>query len=298
MYEGEITLPAASSPGRKNAGADAPAAGAYTRYEGGRLIRAGGGPDEGHPVPAAAEFIHESFRALVLNPRFVCVGAKSAFARDNYRFAAYDAPMGTPAAAAALDADLSRFAREQDGDHDGAGLRERGLSTFVASFTGPTIIGEGQFERLLWDTLQGLRDRDAPRHDWDPTVSADPDDPHFEWSHAGRAFFVVGLHPAASRLTRRFAFPTLVFNAHFQFEDLRRADKYGRMQAVIRERDRALQGDINPNLADFGTRSDARQYSGRRVEDAWRCPFHAHRAAAAAETELDDEELDAEGRLR
>ena len=107
-------------------------------------------------------------------------------------------------------------------------------------------------------------------------MSDDPNDPHFEFSFAGRACFVVGIHPASSRWTRRFAWPTLVFNAHFQFEELRTAGKYGRMQDVMRTRDRHLQGSINANLADFGDHSDARQYSGRPVEDAWQCPFHAH----------------------
>ncbi|MEP6902345.1 MAG: YqcI/YcgG family protein, partial [Actinomycetota bacterium] len=31
----------------------------------------------------------------------------------------------------------------------------------------------------------------------------------------------------------------------------------------------------NPNLSDFGTQSEARQYSGRAVEHEWKCPFHA-----------------------
>jgi len=35
-----------------------------------------------------------------------------------------------------------------------------------------------------------------------------------------------------------------------------------------------VQGSLNPNLADFGERSEARQYSGREVEEHWRCPFH------------------------
>jgi FPC/CPF motif-containing protein YcgG len=89
------------------------------------------------------------------------------------------------------------------------------------------------------------------------------------------AFFVVGLHPASSRFARRFAWPTLVFNAHHQFERLRSEGGYARMQEVIRARERKLQGTLNPNLGDFGVRSEARQYSGRPVQEGWRCPFHA-----------------------
>jgi len=84
----------------------------------------------------------------------------------------------------------------------------------------------------------------------------------------------VGLHPGSSRFTRRFAFPTLVFNAHTQFEKLRESGKFERIQDVIRARDKTLQGDLNQNLADYGEASEARQYSGRAVEKDWRCPFH------------------------
>ena len=39
----------------------------------------------------------------------------------------------------------------------------------------------------------------------------------------------------------------------------------------------SLQGTINPNLADFGDASEARQYSGRAVEANWTCPFRPRR---------------------
>ena len=39
-------------------------------------------------------------------------------------------------------------------------------------------------------------------------------------------------------------------------------------------RDEALAGSRNPMLARHGEASEARQYSGRVVDDAWQCPFH------------------------
>ncbi|MBC8103887.1 MAG: YqcI/YcgG family protein [Cytophagales bacterium] len=243
------------------------------------------------PVTALEEFVHDGFRALVLNPKFTCVAAKSAFNKDNYRFGLYEGNAANLAVTEGLARDLFTFTQDQDDE-----LREQGFSTFVASFTGPVIAAEEQWERLVWSQLQRLHDLDAPLHPWDPAVSADPADPEFSFSFAGRAFFVVGLHPASTRLTRRFAFPTLVFNAHFQFEELREAGKYHRMQEVMRSRDVALQGSINPNLSDFGEASDARQYSGRAVEAAWQCPFRAHPAAPSSD--LDADELDGQGNLR
>ena len=42
---------------------------------------------------------------------------------------------------------------------------------------------------------------------WDPRVSDDPANPHFAFSVGGTAFFVVGLHPQASRIARRTPCP-------------------------------------------------------------------------------------------
>ena len=94
----------------------------------------------------------------------------------------------------------------------------------------------------------------------------------FSFSFAGRAFFVVGLSPGGERWARTFPWPTLAFNAHSQFEQLRETGQFERIQAVIRDRDRELEGDLNPNLSNFGEHTEARQYSGREVEADWVCP--------------------------
>ena len=106
-------------------------------------------------------------------------------------------------------------------------------------------------------------------------MSSDPADPHFSFSFAGRALYVIGMHANSSREARRFPWPTLIFNPHEQFERLRADGKWKHMQETIRRRDHALQGTINPMLSDFGERSEARQYSGRAVEENWRAPFAA-----------------------
>jgi FPC/CPF motif-containing protein YcgG len=237
----------------------------YMRYDGGHLVR----PDTGAPATALASFVHDGLRALVLNEHFTCLGGKSAVRRGSYRFGFYPA-LGSPEAAAGLARDLCTFVAELPSFGDS-------FSTYMASFCGPEMGGEQAFETRLWRTLQQLHDRDAPHHPWDPTVSDDPADTHFSFSFCGTAFFVIGLHAASSRVTRRFAWPTLVFNPHRQFEALRERGEFARFQQVIRRAEQELQGEINPMLSDHGTRSEAAQYSGRRVEDTWACPFHAHR---------------------
>ena len=131
---------------------------------------------------------------------------------------------------------------------------------------------EAEWERVVWEQLQSLHEID--RTDWDATVSSDPTDSNFSFSFAGTGFFVVGLHQGASRLSRQFAWPTMVFNVHGQFERLREEGHFERMQSTIRARDLKLQGSLNPNLSDFGKQSEAKQYSGRPVEKEWKCPFH------------------------
>ena len=232
----------------------------YAAFKDGKLVRPRGGTCTG-----IEEFVHDSFRALVHNPKFSCVAAKSAINLGNYRIGNY-AVMGEEASLEGLAHDLYEFVQEQPSFE--------GFSTFVATFNAPASGDELDFERRLWATLQRLHRIDRVHHTWDPAVSSDPESKDFSFSFAGRAFFLVGLHPGSSRFTRRFAFPTLVFNAHTQFEKLRADGKFERVQDVIRARDRALQGDLNVNLADYGEASEARQYSGRAVEKDWRCPFH------------------------
>ena len=148
--------------------------------------------------------------------------------------------------------------------------------SFVALFPDTPKLGEADFEAALWQRLQALHALDARDFAWDPSVSSDPASPRFSMSLGGRAFYVVGLHPGASRRARRFPFSALVFNLHSQFEALREDGRYDKLRAAITERDIAYSGSRNPMLKVHGEASEARQYSGRAVGAQWRCPFLAH----------------------
>ena len=236
---------------------------AYVAWRDGKLVH----PLEPERTPESlAVFVHNSFRAHVLNSEFPCVGGKAAINNNTYRFGMYG-EMNLPATSAGLAHDLWEYAQERP-------RFETEYATFVASFAAPVVHDELEWENLLWSQLQSLYELDQPHHAWDASVSNDPTDPGFSFSFAETAFFVVGLHPMSSRYARRFPWLTLVFNAHSQFERLREQDKFGRMSKTIRARDYKLQGSLNPNLSEFGDRSESRQYSGRAVEENWRCPFH------------------------
>ncbi len=148
------------------------------------------------------------------------------------------------------------------------------FQSFAVVFDGPLDLDEPAFERALWDRVQSLTEKDVHgRQPSDRRVSPDPSDPHFSLSFGGQGFFVVGLHPRASRRARRFERPTLVFNLHDQFERLRADGRYEKLREQILTRDAAYSGGANPMLARHGEISEARQYSGRAVDDAWQAPF-------------------------
>ena len=203
----------------------------------------------------------DEFISFVGSESFPCVGAKAAINSDAYRFAVYD-QLASVVTSSVLASDLRAFA--------GSEMRHKSnYATYVAVFREPRILTEEHFENRLWSQLQMLHEVDKKSNAWDPRVSSDPADSHFSFSFAGEAFYVVGLHQSSSRLSRRFRWPTLVFNPHEQFQRLREEGDWERMQATIRARDIRLQGNVNPMLDNFGDRSEARQYSGRAVADDW-----------------------------
>jgi len=216
-----------------------------------------------------ADPLAEEFRLFVAQRDFPCVGAKAALARGHLHFliarditSAWDDLRIYPA--------LSRFSELYR--HNQALFQ-----SFVVIFRGPTFLNEAKFETCLWERLQSLTDKD----DWhgqkhDTRVSADPSDPHFSLSFAAEAFFAVGLHPHASRPARRFGYPAIVFNPHAQFEKLREENLFHGLQEKISKRDEALAGSRNPMLETYGEASEAPQYSGRVVENSWKCPYHRH----------------------
>ena len=236
---------------------------AYAGYDGAELARL-----LETTVPGPFERIaHAAFRGFVQAPDFSCLGARAALARGTYRFGAYGT-LGSEAATAGLARDLYAFAAERRGF-------ESSFTTFVSVFRdfASDVDAEAGFEEARWRQLEALHALDSRLHRPDPRVSNDPDDPHFSYSFAETAFFVVGLHPGASRSARRFAWPALVFNAHEQFEQLREAGRFERLRDQIRRREIQLDGSLNANLTDYGTHSEARQYAGRPVDEEWRCPF-------------------------
>lgn len=215
--------------------------------------------DRSHPLA-------ERFAEFIGAAEFPCVGAKAALNRDGINFVvARD--FGSAWDDLRIMPGLLDLAKRYRAD-------PVPFQSLVVLFEQGAPADEEAFETTLWARLQSLTDKD----EWlgqpaDPRVAHDPDDPHFAMSFGGEAFFVVGLHPRSSRPARRFETPAMVFNLHDQFERLRAEGRYDKLRGTILDRDLKLAGSSNPMLSQHGTKSAARQYSGRAVSDQWQCPF-------------------------
>lgn len=223
------------------------------------------------PEDDAPAFIGNEFRDFIGDSDFPCVGAKSALAGGMlHTIVARD--LTSSWNDLEIHRELMNWTREYKSDPSG-------LRSLAVLFNDPVDLDEEAFEQALWERIQSLADKDAWKGlPYDPRVCPDPENPHFSLSFGGEAFFVIGLHPGASRPARRFSKPVLVFNLHDQFERLRADGRYERMRERILSRDAELAGSTNPMLARHGEASEAAQYSGRVVQNDWKCPFKDPRA--------------------
>lgn len=209
------------------------------------------------------EKIKEKFTDFIIEKDHPCVMAQTVFSMDKVDFHIYE-NFGSKNIAHKILKDLKQYIENYD-------FESNDFLTFLAVFKGRTSFTEDEFETLLWKQLDFLHEVDTDA--WDPAVSSDPSNKDFSFSLGGKAFYMVGLHPNSSRMARQTPYPAIAFNLHWQFEKLREMGTYEVVRDKIRERDTELQGDINPVLQDFGENSEARQYSGRKVGDEWKCPF-------------------------
>ncbi|HEX8562067.1 MAG TPA: guanitoxin biosynthesis heme-dependent pre-guanitoxin N-hydroxylase GntA [Flavobacterium sp.] len=205
---------------------------------------------------------------FIENREFPCVAAKAALAKEQQHV--YTAGhLGCPRDDAKILQHIYDFV-------DNYRNSDTLFHSCIILFEQPTVITENSFATLFWQRLQALADLDAQHFSYDHRVSDLPESENFSFSLKGEAFFIVGLHPASSRAARRFQTPAIVFNPHAQFEQLRDQNQYDKMKKIIRKRDIALEGSINPMLEDFGTASEVYQYTGQQLDQTWKCPLHIH----------------------
>ncbi|UZT99179.1 YqcI/YcgG family protein [Chryseobacterium fluminis] len=207
----------------------------------------------------------DEFKSFVDQVSFPCVAAKAALQKDQMKIFS-----AGHIACPRKDREILDFIHTFVDQYRTA---ENHFHTVCIIFPEATDLSEEMFDRFMWMRLQALSDLDAEMYPYDGRVNPDPQSDEFSFSLKEEAFFVIGLNPESSRPARRFKYPTLVFNPHAQFEELRALKRYDKMKNIVRKKDVALSGSINPMLNDFGDSSEVYQYSGLRYDHNWQCPF-------------------------
>ena len=209
--------------------------------------------------------IFSGFKSMITNKKYPCLMAKSVVKSGDLQVGRHE-DYADDGSLDSLVADLKNFIRRDEN------LEKNQNHSYIATFPNVEIKDDAHYEDFLWRLLKDLHHYDT--EDWDDEVSCNVQDDNFSYSFNGRAFYLIGMHPKSSRMARRSECPSIVFNLHSQFENLRDMGVYDSVRDRIRRRDKKLQGSINPMLANFGESSEAMQYSGRQVnKEKWTCPY-------------------------
>ena len=216
-------------------------------------------------VTPGLQFIADEFRDHLRTITFPCVAARQASAKQTI-----ECYVAGHMACPHEDASILDFIY---GFVDKYRDAPPGFYSSVVIFTSPQTMDEELFDQYLWQRLQSLSDLDARQYHYDKRVDPNPSSPSFSFSLKEEAFYVIGMHPGSQRKARQYPYPVLVFNPHAQFERLREEEHFARMQHIIRKRDMAYSGSINPMLTDFGEAPEVFQYSGRVYASDWQCPL-------------------------
>ena len=207
----------------------------------------------------------QNFKDFILQDGYPCVGATTSLNSRNFCLGIFD-DMFSEETIQNLSWAVNKYI-------DALKSRRSMYLTYIAIFPESKFDDEIEFENGLWKLLSKMHEADRNYFTWDPKVSDDPESSLFSYSLGGESFFLVGMHPNSSRKARRFHVPAIAFNLHSQFEYLRSKGRYEITKNAVRANELKFQGSINPMLADHGAGHEAKQYSGRKVDDSWGCPF-------------------------
>ena len=210
-------------------------------------------------------------KRLLTQKNYPCVAALQSYHRKDYWVKTYE-DFGERYQRPELRRDLLSYLEEYK-------KTESQHFSFWAVFNDLKNLNEDQFEMQMWNELSSLSSAESRSQDYDPRFSDDPLNKNFCFSIGGKAFFVVGLHPESSRRSRRFPWPALVFNTFEQFDTLKTNNQYDSMTKVNRLRDKSYQGDANPMVLLYSEIWESIQFSGKKNEASWKCPFHFRNVA-------------------
>lgn len=215
----------------------------------------------------------QDIRHLIMKPNYPCVAAVSSFLKHDFMSGNYK-DFGSGQCAAQLASDLLKFKTEQR-------RLKSPFYSFWAVFENDEVASEDEYEKKMWNELSAVHEfeiknaglQSSEQLPWDPKFSRNPKDKNFCFCLGGDAYFVVGMHPQSSRLSRRFPYPVIIFNLYEQFDDLMKKNTFAPMVQLNRQRELKFEGSVNPMVEKHGQSWESIQFSGKNNDDQWGCPF-------------------------
>lgn len=211
-------------------------------------------------------YVNELLGSFIKTGTHPCLGARSVMNNNTYSFEIFNKLGDENSANKTCESVYNYLQERPDNSYPK-------LYSFFAIYEMSSFESELEFEKKLWEHLNFMHKYDKKKYDWDSMMSSDPNDVNFGFSIGGKAFYIVGMHPNSNRNSRSFPMVMLVFNLHEQFELLKEKGSYYRLRESIRNRDKNINGSINPMMITDDTESEVKQYSGRQVGKDWKCPF-------------------------
>lgn len=192
--------------------------------------------------------------SIILQNNFPCIMAK-AIAQKGF-FKTFSIPNLNKESVEVALKKLQSFVSEMKS-------RNEKLSSCAVVIQDENLVDFESFEKSFWSFLKEMNSLDKKTYKPDPTVDADPTSSNFSYSIKEESFFIIALHPKSPRWARRFSYPTIVFNPHKQFTELRKKGTFNKIRDLIRVKDKLLQGTENKMLKNFGEKSEVYQYLGK-----------------------------------
>lgn len=210
--------------------------------------------------------------STIADKSFVCIGAQNSTRTGNVGFLSLDFMNQENAEVLAENMD----SWVKDADYENSFLENNfKFISFVVLFKNEEFANENDAEYSLWRFLKNVHLADVKRNFWDGKFAKNVYSKDFAFSVGGYGHFVPMLHPKASSLVRYSLIPTLVFNPHCMFSQMKKLSFFEKMKGEIREREQKQQLWINPKLSNSGENLEAPQYAltKNQVFNIGSCPF-------------------------
>lgn len=206
---------------------------------------------------------HGDFVAYVESPEMPCVFGKKVVEKGNYTYLVVEDTMSDPRAAIQVCEGLYSFIQEYGIAQIGQGARlaPKEFASFDVAFVNTRFDSQAEACVGLYSLLINMHRYDKDKgYPWAEGVSNDPNNPNFQMSIGGQAWFLPLLWPGAYAPARRAPHVYLAWQSNNLFEALKKANKYEAAQDLVRAKEVEIHGSVPKLLGQLGQNLEILSY--------------------------------------